>query len=467
MYARFCGGGRDGPDFAAMQRTLEAMGEPVPSWANPTPGLVVQLGAGLQSATPIPAADAFGASEWWLGCNPHMVSQDEREYEQLMSTIRISDPYRLQWEYDDRCLRLILLFLSRCVCVQRRPERDECERWPIDWFYDSRYCINGKPLLPVCPLLDQLLTYRSLERHWRAMREMAADVEARAGWPSACTHDGALRTEYECAACFDAELRTIVAMHLRTQSLVEVDGELDEYRRRRAVEEAALHKWREECARRAQVQAEVRQWCEAEQRREEEERARERSLQVAARMELERQERERADAALVERVLAGRPRLTESNAADYPPPYLNARRCLGAECACKRYVYHRNPKMDLEFPRRFKTKDPLKCHGSRADRWVCPSPCDGDLVHFSLSELHESDGGGRAWPGRQFARAGTLVRSRLVSETSELMVWYAQVTGKPWLRGPFPCTPTCIDEEVTFERAFSQWRRLVMRGQHE
>ena len=39
------------------------------------------------------------------------------------------------------------------------------------------------------------------------------------------------------------------------------------------------------------------------------------------------------------------------------------------------------------------------------------------------------------------------------------MLWYAQLTGKPWLRGPFPCTPNIVDIERTYEEAFSQWRR--------
>ena len=60
-----------------------------------------------------------------------------------------------------------------------------------------------------------------------------------------------------------------------------------------------------------------------------------------------------------------------------------------------------------------------------------------------------------------------LVRSYLVGETSELMLWYAQLTGKPWLRGPFPCTPNIVDIERTYEEAFSQWRRLVSRGREQ
>jgi len=72
---------------------------------------------------------------------------------------------------------------------------------------------------------------------------------------------------------------------------------------------------------------------------------------------------------------------------------------------------------------------------------------------------------------------GGMIRKWLVSESSELMVWYAQMTGQPWLRGgyqsrglkcgPFPCSPTFLDIEVTFEKAFSQWRRLVMRGGYQ
>ena len=47
------------------------------------------------------------------------------------------------------------------------------------------------------------------------------------------------------------------------------------------------------------------------------------------------------------------------------------------------------------------------------------------------------------------------------------MLWYAQLTGKPWLRGPFPCTPNIVDIERTYEEAFSQWRRLVSRGREQ
>ena len=98
------------------------------------------------------------------------------------------------------------------------------------------------------------------------------------------------------------------------------------------------------------------------------------------------EERQRAEAALVERLLAERPRLTESNAEQWPPPYPYARRCLGDRCACKSYVF--NYLLADKYPRRFKAKDPFKCRGGRKDSYVCKSPCSGERVHFTLSEPH-------------------------------------------------------------------------------
>ena len=83
-------------------------------------------------------------------------------------------------------------------------------------------------------------------------------------------------------------------------------------------------------------------------------------------------------------------------------------------------------------------------------------------MHFTLSEPHPD------MTFFQWSEADRpLVRSYLVGETSELMLWYAQLTGKPWLRGPFPCTPNIVDIERTYEEAFSQWRRLVSRGREQ
>lgn len=112
--------------------------------------------------------------------------------------------------------------------------------------------------------------------------------------------------------------------------------------------------------------------------------------------------RRQADSALVERLLsqAQRPRITESDAADWPPPYPYQRRCRGHACACKRYVYMSHL-ADL-CPRRCKLKDPFACRGTHKDPWACESPCDGERVHFSMS------------------------------------LWYAQVTGEPWLRDSGP-----------------------------
>ena len=106
------------------------------------------------------------------------------------------------------------------------------------------------------------------------------------------------------------------------------------------------------------------------------------------------------------------------------------------------------------YPRRYKKKDPFECSGSRKDRWCCMSPCSGQYVHFTLGEPHEDPS--------MYSR---IVRSLQVSETSEVMVWYAQVMGKPWCApGPFPRTLSIQGIQVEFEEAFSRWRRLWQRG---
>ena len=148
------------------------------------------------------------------------------------------------------------------------------------------------------------------------------------------------------------------------------------------------------------------------------------------------------------------------------PGYPREQRCLGAECSCKRYYF--NPLNAAQYPRRYKRKDPFACRGNRNDRWCCTSPCNGGSVHFSVSE-----------PYKVSSHSNTLTRDHLVSETSEVLLWYAQLTGKLWLGLPgyritnpndrcgervdaYPLTVKIIDIEVTFERAFSQWRHLVM-----
>lgn len=134
----------------------------------------------------------------------------------------------------------------------------------------------------------------------------------------------------------------------------------------------------------------------------------------------EKAERDRAEAALIENLLeqAGRPRITPSNAAEYPPPNPYERRCQGDSCACKR------PKgLSLLAPKRvIRKKNPFTCRGGRKDRWCFQSPCSGPLVH----------------------------------ETSELELWYAQLTGRQWM-GRFP-----YGIEICFEQAFSLWRRRTM-----
>ena len=57
------------------------------------------------------------------------------------------------------------------------------------------------------------------------------------------------------------------------------------------------------------------------------------------------------------------------------------------------------------------------------------------------------------------------VRQWLLDETSELLVWYAQVMGRMWLGlGSYPRAPSIECIEVGFEKAFSRWRQLAMRG---
>ena len=81
-------------------------------------------------------------------------------------------------------------------------------------------------------------------------------------------------------------------------------------------------------------------------------------------------------------------------------------------------------------------------------------------MHFILSEPHID-------PVHVPER---LVRSYLVSETSELLRWYAQLTGKLWLPwhqlqrkddAGYIFQLTIFDLECVFEKAFSQWRQLL------
>ena len=266
---------------------------------------------------------------------------------------------------------------------------------------------------------------------------MAADVEQRSGfWPFACPHGRG----YSCTECFDAELRAVVALRFAADeaALDSIDGERETYRRRREAEAAAYSEWAAERSRRKKIAAEERQWRSDQDALEKRRRQAEDSRLYQERAAVERAKHERAMAALVERILeqAARPRITAANAEQYPPPYPRERLCEGAECACKRYRF--NPLIAYYYPRCYKRKNPYLCRGSSKDRWCCESPCSG-------SELH-------------------LPTPCLLSETSELVVWYAQVMGESWLGARYPCKVTAYAIDIVFEKAFRQWRKLLDRG---
>ena len=70
----------------------------------------------------------------------------------------------------------------------------------------------------------------------------------------------------------------------------------------------------------------------------------------------------RVEAEYIDKLLAGaqRPRITASNAHEWPPLYPLEQHCEGDACKCKRYTQASNygKKHGL-----FKTKDPFACHG--------------------------------------------------------------------------------------------------------
>lgn len=196
-----------------------------------------------------------------------------------------------------------------------------------------------------------------------------------------------------------------------------------------------------------------------------------RLAEYEAAQERERKQREREEqeeATLLTRLLDGRPRITKENAGEWPPPYPYERRCLGEACACMRYSYNRD--LDRN-PRRIRKKDPFKCNSTRKDPFACYSPCSGDYVHLVLSEPHEC----------QTHIGGRMTRTLMVSEKSEIMRWYGQLTGKLW---PPRCLvwqsanattygvpqeapdgsqlfiPSSEDLQKGFEEAFRAWRRL-------
>ena len=184
----------------------------------------------------------------------------------------------------------------------------------------------------------------------------------------------------------------------------------EQYRHELGAQRAVYEPWAAERARARRAEAEAKQAREEEARRQEAVREEERRRLSAEREAAKEAARRQADSALVERLLsqAQRPRITESDAADWPPPYPYQRRCRGHACACKRYVYMSHL-ADL-CPRRCKLKDPFACRGTHKDPWACESPCDGERVHFPQGARY----------------------------TLSMSLWYAQVTGEPWLRDSGP-----------------------------
>ena len=176
----------------------------------------------------------------------------------------------------------------------------------------------------------------------------------------------------------------------------------------------------------------------------------------------EKLEREQREAPLLRRLMAGRPPITKSNAGEWPPPYPFARRCQGESCACKQYCY--NPTIAHIHPKRVKCKDAFSCRSTRKDAFVCESPCSGEYLHLTLSEPMATNE----------HMDGRIVRKPMVSETSELMRWHAQLTGGLWPPNcmTFAGTRTTasdgsllffvnnMDLKVHFEKAFQQWKRL-------
>ena len=148
-------------------------------------------------------------------------------------------------------------------------------------------------------------------------------------------------------------------------------------------------------------------------------------------------------------------------------PAIFARHCLGEACACKRYKFGHWPNEE----RKFKKRNPFKISGTRKNSFLYESPCNGEYIHLVMSELHEDT-----------THIGArMVRTMMVSEKSEVMRWYAQLTGKLWPPrcvcfqtarsdqhgvpqvapdGSLLFVPMCVDIEVTFLEACREWRRL-------
>ena len=95
---------------------------------------------------------------------------------------------------------------------------------------------------------------------------------------------------------------------------------------------------------------------------------------------------------------------------------------------------------------------------------MCKSPCSGEYLHLTLSEPMATNE----------HIDGRIARKPMVSETSELMRWHAQLTGGLWppncmtfaeastkaSDGSLLFFVNMMDLYVHFEKAFQQWQRL-------
>ena len=284
------------------------------------------------------ALGPLGASDWWLGCDPAAIDEDVGWPDYSWDAWQ-EERREVEAPYNERSLKLTALYVQHCVPlrgatpepqVQPWPDADEYMPWPVDWFYDPRFCVDGEPrsLLPSdCPATDATLGYPALREHWAAMSEMEA-----AGNAVRCAHGNA---QHGCATCFDDELRKVVQLRFagddaREACCRKLSAEEAAVREAycRSAEERFHRQTAEEEARRAQEEQ------EEQQRREEARREEEESARMKAALLAREEERQRAEAALVERLLAERPaphREQRRAVATALPVY--ARRCLGDRCA--------------------------------------------------------------------------------------------------------------------------------------
>ena len=133
---------------------------------------------------------------------------------------------------------------------------------------------------------------------------------------------------------------------------------------------------------------------------------------------------EEENAALLERLLRDRPRITPKNAHEWPPPYPFGRHCAGATCECKppQNTYQRAMwTLRRRDSKTSKSKNPLS-----TGRFACNSPCTGGYWHL-IERVERA-----SW-----RKACSLMSSRYfclyASEGSEPLRWFAQMTGELWL----------------------------------